>query len=133
MKHNQAMMRLRSFFAAAISVSIASLAGAQTPQRLESGWEFYQGSVGSIWEIWRGNAATHNVTWAPVTLPHCFNARDSVDPDSAYYQGPGWYRARLKVANPFPNGRTLLHFDGAGQKSQVFVGIEKVGEHLGGY
>jgi beta-galactosidase len=72
-------------------------------------------------------------SWTPVTLPHCFNARDAVDPDVRYYQGPGWYRTRLKVANPFPNGRTLLHFDGAGQKSQVFVGMKKVGEHTGGY
>jgi len=69
----------------------------------------------------------------PVTLPHCFNARDAVDPDVRYYQGPGWYRTRVKLANPFPNGRAGLHFDGAGQKSQVFVGMTKVGEHLGGY
>jgi beta-galactosidase len=26
-----------------------------------------------------------------------------------------------------------LHFDGAGQKAQVFVGLKKVGEHAGGY
>ena len=102
-------------------------------KRLADGWEFYQGSLGSVWEIWRGDAATDNVKWSPVTLPHCFNARDAVDPDAAYYQGTGWYRTKLKVANPFPNGRTLLHFDGAGQKSKVFVGLEKVGEHTGGY
>ena len=107
--------------------------GAENIQRLDSGWEFYQGSLGSTWEIWRGDKATDNVNWTPVTLPHCFNARDSVDPDVRYYQGPGWYRTHLKVANPFPNGRTLLHFDGAGQKSQVFVRMKKIGEHLGGY
>jgi beta-galactosidase len=101
--------------------------------RLADGWEFYQGSLGSVWEVWRGDKATDNVTWTPVTLPHCFNARDAVDPDARYYQGPGWYRTRLQVANPFPNGRTLLHFDGAGQQAQVFVGLEKVGAHLGGY
>jgi beta-galactosidase len=32
-----------------------------------------------------------------------------------------------------PPGRTLLHFEGAGQKTQVFVALEKVGEHQGGY
>jgi beta-galactosidase len=106
---------------------------AGSSQRLDNGWEFYQGSLGGTWEIWRGDRATDNVTWTPVTLPHCFNARDAVDPDVRYYQGPGWYRTRLKLANPFPNGRTLLHFNGAGQKSQVFVGMEKVGAHLGGY
>jgi beta-galactosidase len=103
------------------------------PQRLSSDWEFYQGSLGSVWEVWRGDAAADNVTWTPVTLPHCFNARDSADPDVRYYQGPGWYRTRLNVTNPFPDGRTLLHFDGAGQKSQVFFGLKKVGEHIGGY
>ena len=75
----------------------------QSKQRLSDGWEFYQGSLGSTWEVWRGDAASDNVAWSAVTLPHCFNGRDAVDPDARYYQGPGWYRTRLKVANPFPN------------------------------
>jgi len=100
---------------------------------IESGWEFYQGQLGSLWEIWRGDKATDNVAWTPVTLPHCFNARDCVDPDVRYYQGPGWYRTKLRLANPYANGRTLIHFNGSGQKAQVFVGAQKVGEHVGGY
>ena len=104
-----------------------------TKQALDTGWEYYQGSLGSIWEIWRGDKATDNVTWKKVTLPHCFNGRDSVDPDNRYYQGPGWYRTTLKVSNPYANGRTLLHFNGAGQKTEVYVGLEKVGSHNGGY
>jgi beta-galactosidase len=118
---------------ALLGISATSLAVAQSSQRLADGWEYHQGSLGSTWEIWRGEAASDNVTWTPVTLPHCFNARDAVDPDTRYYQGPGWYRKQLKVANPFPNGRTLLHFDGAGQYSEVFIGREKAGDHLGGY
>ncbi len=110
-----------------------NLTAAESRQRLAEGWEHYQGSLGSTWEVWRGDTASDNVAWSPVTLPHCFNGRDAVDPDARYYQGPGWYRTRLKIANPFPNGRTLLHFDGAGQKSQVFVYTDKVGEHVGGY
>ncbi len=118
---------------AGIGLASASLCAAEPGQPLDQGWEFYRGSLGSTWEIWRGEQATDNVAWSPVTLPHCFNARDAVDPDERYYQGPGWYRTHLAVANPFPGGRTLLHFDGAGQKSQVFVGLKKVGEHTGGY
>ena len=90
-----------------ILLAFASVAFAQSRQPLDNGWEFYQGQVGSIWEIWRGDRAADNVAWQPVTLPHCFNARDSVDPDGPYYQGPGWYRTRLSLKNPFPNGRTL--------------------------
>ena len=135
MKQHSILTKLR-FLAAGTLVAFAGLAGAQTTQRLDTGWEYYQGSLGSTWEIWRLERSldTHdNVTWTPVTLPHCFNERDAVDPDVHYYQGPGWYRTRLKPANPFPDGRTLLHFNGAGQKSQVFIGLKKVGEHLGGF
>jgi beta-galactosidase len=121
------------FLVAGILVAFTNFCSAESRQQLDNGWEFYQGPLGSTWEIWRGDKATDNVTWQPVMLPHCFNARDSVDPDVRYYQGLGWYRTRLKLANPFPDGRTLLHFDGAGQKSQVFVGLKKVGEHVGGY
>ncbi len=32
-----------------------------------------------------------------------------------------------------PTGRTLLHFEGAGQKTEVFVHTERVGSHVGGY
>jgi len=64
---------------------------------------------------------------------HCFNARDAVDPDTHYYQGPGWYRTQLDIKNPYANGRTLLHFEGAGQKTEVYVYTTKVAAHLGGY
>ncbi|MEY3897226.1 MAG: hypothetical protein RLZZ214_2747 [Verrucomicrobiota bacterium] len=114
-------------------LAVLDCSSAAPEQRLSDGWEFYQGSLGSIWEIWRGDKATDNVAWTAVTLPHCFNARDAVDPDVRYYQGSGWYRKLLEVHNPFPGGRTLIHFDGAGQKSEVFVGLEKVGGHTGGY
>ena len=128
MKHHS----LRHCLIAASALLTASCL-AETSQILDNGWEYYQGSLGSVWEVWRGDKATDNVTWKAVTLPHCFNGRDSVDPDVRYYQGPGWYRTRLKVANPYAGGRTLLHFNGAGQKTEVFVGLEKVGSHIGGY
>jgi len=97
-----------------------------------SGWEYRRGSLGGPWEAWRKVNDDANV-WSKVSVPHCFNALDSVDPDQPYYQGPGWYRTKLEIANPYPNGRTLLHFEGAGQKTDVFVHTEKVGAHVGGY
>src|SRR4030095_6417635 len=97
-----------------------------------SEWEYRRGSLGGPWEAWRKANDDANV-WAKVQVPHCFNAYDSVDPDSPYYQGPGWYRTKISQANPYPDGRTLLHFEGAGQKTEVFVHTEKVGSHVGGY
>jgi len=97
-----------------------------------SDWEYRRGSLGGPWEAWRKANDDAN-TWTKVQMPHCFNALDSVDPDGPYYQGPGWYRTKFELANPYPNGRTLLHFEGAGQKTEVFVHTEKVGSHVGGY
>ena len=127
-----------------IQTASAVLAGAALPaiapaaelpraRRLSEGWEHYRGGLSGIWEVWRGKAAAANVTWDKVALPHCFNAWDAVDPDRPYYQGPAWYRTTLAVQNPFPNGRTLLHFEGAGQNTEVFVGQDCVGRHVGGY
>ncbi len=97
-----------------------------------SDWEYRRGSLGGPWEAWRKANDDANV-WSKVQLPHCFNASDSVDPDGPYYQGPGWYRIKISLENPYAEGRTLLHFEGAGQKTEVYVHTEKVASHVGGY
>jgi beta-galactosidase len=109
---------------------------AQQSTRLNTGWEFLQRDLGGIWEAIRpeDKGIPHDVPhWQQVTLPHCFNARDAVDPDMNYYQGPGWYRTQLNINNPYKGGRILLHFEGAGQKTDVYVYNIKVGSHLCGY
>jgi beta-galactosidase len=103
---------------------------ASASQSLDSGWEYYQGPLDEPWEVWRGDEVA---VWEKVTLPHCFNHYDACDPDTPYYRGHGWYRIRIPIANPLVNGRTLLHFEGAGQTSHVFVGDMLVGSHVGGY
>lgn len=104
--------------------------------RLETGWEFLKGDLGNIWEAVRvaeeGRPETVPL-WTEVTLPHSYNAEDAVDPDVNYYQGPAWYKTLLEVSNPFKDGRTILHFEGAGQKTEVYVYTTKVGAHVGGY
>jgi beta-galactosidase len=98
--------------------------------RLDDGWHYRQGQLGGIWEVWRAEEAD---LWQPVTLPHCFNHADACDPDRPYYQGQGWYRTTLNVANPFADGQTILHFQGAGQTSSLWVGSTFIGTHKGGY
>lgn len=99
--------------------------------RLTEGWEFLRSDLGGIWEAVRPSEAVP--LWSKVILPHCFNAEDAVDPDVNYYQGPGWYRTKLQFQNPYQNGRILLEFEGAGQKTDVYVYTTKVGSHVGGY
>jgi len=117
---------------AAAQSNLAPLLPNNLAQRLITGWEYRRGSLGGAWEAWRKANDDAN-TWTKVELPHCFNAMDAVDAETPYYQGPGWYRTRLKIENPFPNGRTLLHFEGAGQKSEVYVHTKKLNSHVGGY
>ena len=62
-----------------------------------------------------------------------FNAQDACDPEQPYYRGEGWYRTRVQVENPFPGGRTVLSFRGAGQTTTVWVASRLAGKHKGGY
>ncbi len=104
-------------------------------RRLNEQWEHHRGSLGGPWEVWRQDKLQnhYNVPWHGVELPHSYNGLDVLDPDGKYYQGQGWYRNKLEVNNPYPQGRTLLHFEGAGQRTDVYVYTNKVGSHLGGY
>jgi beta-galactosidase len=96
-------------------------------------WWFYRAEIGSPWEAFRSEKISKLPHFEEVTVPHCYNALDAVDPEGPYYQGPAWYYTFVKVSNPYQNGRTLLHFEGVGQSAEVYVFMTKVGEHTGGY
>lgn len=120
-----------------LHASIATLAGSATDSldgvqshRLSTGWEYLQESMGGPWEVWHSK---ETAVWQPVAMPHCFNAYDGCDPDVPYYKGNGWYRTHVPIANPYKSGRTLLHFEGAGQTAAVYVGEKLAGKHVGGY
>ena len=105
-------------------------------QELKSGWEFVRTDMANAWEVFRPvqkNKPESVPVWQRVSLPHCYNATDAVEPGVNYYEGPAWYRTMLSPASPYADGRILLQFDGAGQKTDVYVYIRKVGSHVGGY
>ncbi len=113
--------------------AVSTPAGADeavAPVRLSNGWEFFKGPLGGPWEVWHSQELA---VFSKVEMPHCFNAMDGCDPDVAYYRGQGWYRTWIQPKNPYANGRTLLHFWGAGQVTTVWLGEEKLIEHKGGY
>ncbi|MEJ5962330.1 glycoside hydrolase family 2 TIM barrel-domain containing protein [Pedobacter immunditicola] len=108
----------------------------QQASRLNDNWEFIRQDLGGIWEAVRPVGAGNPESvplWEKVSLPHSANAVDAVDPHVNYYQGPSWYRSTLNIENPYAAGRTLLHFEGAGQKTDVYIHTTKVGTHVGGY
>ncbi len=143
----RALLRHALALSSAATLSLSTLAFAAEPppahQRpsdwrdqttLTQNWEFVRGDLGGVWETLRSSDRALDLpVWTPVTLPHCVNATDAVDPDVPYYQGPSWYRTELDISNPHPNGRTLLHFEGSGQKTAVWIGDQRVAEHIGGY
>ena len=106
---------------------------AQQTSRLIDNWQYVKGDLGSVWEAFRPVKQSRLPIWTDVTIPHSFNQFDAVDPDVAYYQGPGWYRTYLNINNPYKSGRTVIHFEGSGQKTEVYVHTTKVGSHVGGY
>ncbi|HEX4037675.1 MAG TPA: glycoside hydrolase family 2 TIM barrel-domain containing protein [Acidobacteriaceae bacterium] len=93
-------------------------------------WEYYQGPLDPRFQVWHSEEIA---VWQPVSLPHCFNHYDACDPETPAYRGQGWYRTQLAVNNPIPGGRTFLHFEGAGQQSEIWIGTKRVGQHTGGY
>jgi beta-galactosidase len=103
---------------------------AASARRLDSRWQFRQGAFGGIEAVWSPEEAG---SWQTANLPHCFNAHDACDPDKPYFRGQGWYRIRLPLNTPFADGRTLLHFQGAGQTTTLWVGSTLIGVHKGGY
>lgn len=118
---------LHASLARTLTAATLNVPAALANHRLTAGWEYLQGPLTAA-AAWQPSTA-----WKPVSLPHCFNAYDACDPDTPYYRGQGWYRTHLHISNPFSKGRTLLHFEGAGQTSTVYVGETLIGKHTGGY
>ena len=120
----------RALSASLVRPVLSSADACSASRCLDTGWEYYRGTLDGPWEVWRGNEIA---VCEKVSLPHCFNHYDACDPDTPYYRGHGWYRTRVPIANPIRDGRTLLYFEGAGQTSQVYVGDSLAGTHSGGY
>jgi beta-galactosidase len=124
------IMRILSFRLLSLLLMFSQLSA----ERLSDDWEYRQGDLGGPYEALRTDPL-HNLgmEWQAVSLPHCFNETDAVAPEVRYYQGPGWYRKKLQIENPYKDGRTFLRFDGAGQKTKVYVEDTFISEHVGGY
>ncbi len=130
------MLKQIKYISLLILLLSSNLLFAQQSVRLNNNWEFLKQDLGGVWEAVRPVGAGNPESvplWQKVNLPHCVNAEDAVDPDVNYYQGPAWYRTNLKIENPYQNGRTILHFEGVGQKTEVYVYTTKVAVHVGGY
>ncbi|MCQ3828624.1 glycoside hydrolase family 2 protein [Microbulbifer elongatus] len=118
------------FFCGAFFYLVFSTAWAsalQEQQLFNSDWEYLQDERLSPPPLDAAGAVD-------VTLPHTWNATDTVDAQPGYRRGAGWYSKRFRIAENLPTGtRHKLYFEGANQKAQVYLNGREIGEHIGGY
>ncbi len=94
--------------------------------------EFYKGSLGGIWEVWRFKNPHLYVEWSSVDLPHTYNNYDVVDEEPGYYQGVAWYRMKVRIDN-YKNKRYILNIEGGGPKMNIYIFNKKVGTTISSY
>lgn len=122
---------LTTLFAMACSAAIATGA----PPR----WETWDGTqtINSGWHYIESNATTppqDRTESTSVTLPHCWNAKDSLKRKD-YRRDASWYLRDLDVSSKsFPKDQRLyLRFEAAGQSAEVFLNGKAIARHAGGY
>ncbi len=125
--------KIKLAFVTGLCLLVFKSQGQRTEVRLTDGWEYVKGDLGGVYEALRTGEASLLPKWQKVSVPHCFNEYDAVDPDLPYYEGPGWYRTFIAVNDEDQGKRYILHFEGAGQKTKVFIYDQLVGTHTGGY
>lgn len=124
---------MRSSFALALLLPGVVQAATETP--LADGWRFVKADAAGA-----ESPGFDDGAWAPVSVPHTYNAEDSGiggakargEPEGVYYRGPAWYRLEIDH-KPQPGKRYLLHFGGATLKADIWLNGRKLGEHQGGY
>ena len=94
---------------------------------LNGGWQFLRSDATGANAI-----AFNDSSWAPVALPHTWNAIDGQD-GGGYYRGVGWYRRHYVLPTDALGKRVYLQFDGANTVSDIFVNGTSIGQHRGGF
>ncbi len=93
---------------------------------INDGWEYLENNTSSL-----ERASTAN-EWQTISLPHTWNATDTVDSQPGYRRNASWYRRSI-TKSIAAEKRYFLRFEGANMETRVFVNSELVGEHVGGY
>jgi beta-galactosidase len=73
--------------------------------------------------------------WETISLPHSWNALDTMDSDPAghYRRGIGTYERSIPPLSSAGGERKWVEFEAASQKAAIYLDGQKIAEHLGGY
>ncbi|MBU2881049.1 DUF4982 domain-containing protein [Psychrosphaera sp. B3R10] len=91
---------------------------------INADWQYLANNTNSV------NDALKNSDWQPISLPHTWNAIDTVDAQPGYRRDASWYRKTILVSN---SPRHYLYFEGANTQTEVYVNGQKAGSNIGGY
>lgn len=111
------------------------LYGQSTDQtfRLSDGWKFHLGDLENA-----AAAATDDVEWQPIDLPHDWSVKSHLSPTLAsatgYLPGGiGWYRKHLAIPETQRGKRLYVYFEGVYNRSEVFINGQSLGKRPNGY
>ena len=90
-------------------------------------------SINDSWQFRLGTSDVGEDGWSIVSIPHTWNTEDCVDDSPGFHRGTGWYRRNIQVDSSMLNRSLYIFFEGANQRTELFVNHHRVGEHIGGY
>ena len=101
----------------------------------------YKLELNRSWRFVRGEAApalfaNENPDITTVSLPHCWNNRDTFQPGVTYYRGKGTYQLQFQVPDDAPfvePGQWILQIDGFYGKSTLQLNDQPLGTQDGQY
>jgi beta-glucuronidase len=102
----------------------------RSARKLDGLWEFAfdRESRGLAEQWWRGTLPASR----PMPVPASYNDL-VVDGDEREHVGDVWYQTRVMTGASSPEVRTVLRFDAATHRAEVWVDDTWLGEHEGGY
>ncbi len=119
-------------FLALLLILASSGAAQRLTTELNTGWNFIRLDVGP--------AAEPDANWAPVTLPHTWNAIDgqngkAADPKlpDGYYRGSGWYHLPLDLPTDLGDRRVIVRCEAVSQVADLYLNEHHVGQHRGAF
>jgi len=96
-------------------------------------WRFHLGELPTGEPPARAADCADHAGWASVTLPHSWNALDTMETDPAlhYTRSAGWYVREF--ARPAAGQRLWVEIEAAAQRARAWLDGRPLGAHAGGY